>query len=352
MKLISVILFCFALNVSAVDAKTNLIAKALKVRGNVTVLIPGAMKATKLKEGDMLKKDSSILVNGRGFTKVKFINDSTVTLGPNSKMIVEMDEKKETSLVNLVSGKLRAAVKKDKKNDKKFLVKTNSAVMGVRGTDFQVSYDPKAHRASLLTYEGRVDIKKPKVAEIQTINSKEVKKIDKIKNMLAEDFEPVEKGDFTNVAFNSKKITKPIKINPSQFVLLKKDESLGAEDVKFSKAERKKLAEEVKELNKEFVKEAKARKDNRNIKEMGLIDAKTGFYVPPASSNKLVGKVTTNGEYIPPKGAKIDSAKGLVLEKDAPEETVALVKKVETQIQTQVAPVEIDPRYKRYLLVE
>ena len=75
----------------------------------------------------------------------------------------DLDIKSKTTMVNFLTGKFRAAVEKDingKVQDKKFLVKTRNAVLGVRGTQFQVTYNKAGDRTSLLTYKGRVDIKK------------------------------------------------------------------------------------------------------------------------------------------------------------------------------------------------
>lgn len=348
--------FLLCASAFGLNTKDFPIAKAIMTRGNVTVLMPGELEAVNLKKGMMLKKDSSVLVSGKGFARIKFINDSLVTLGPDSKMIVEMDTKTETSLVNLVTGKIRAAVKKksDKPQDKRFLVKTTAAVMGVRGTEFQVTFNPKSLRSSLLTYEGRVDFKKQELEDLKAGSKKSLEQtIAQVQAQLEKNPEPVRKGDFTNVALGSKASIKPVKINPAQFALLKKDESLGAEKVELSKKEKQELKKEVAELEKEFKADlAKKGVDTSKLHSMGFIDSETGFYVPPADAKSLIGKVNTNGEYLPPAGVKVDPKKGLVLEKNAPKESIALVKKVEKEIGAQAQVQEIDPGYRRYLRMD
>lgn len=357
MKLI--LLSLFSIPIFSMEMDKNFpIAKVLRVRGNVTILPPHSMKARKLKKGEMLLKDSSVLVKGSGFTKISFINKSILTVGPNSKAVIEMDLEDKTSLVSVISGKIRAKVNKDKKGklqDKKFLVKTRSATMGVRGTDFQVVYEPKSKRTSLLTYEGRVDIAKPQKEEIKTIDTKNTdEKVKVIKKRLLDSFESVEKGDFTNVTEESDKVIKPVKINAAQYALLKRDETLGAENKKYTNEEKEVIKAEVKKLKVEFNQAVEKRKEDQNIKELGLVDTDSGLYVPPADSelNKLIGELNDNGDYIPPKGVKVDSQKGLIVTEEASEEVAELVEKAQETIKKQAPKLqkedELDPNLRRY----
>lgn len=318
------------------------------VRGNVTALPPQAKNAVEVKKGLSLPSDTSVYAQKRSFAKIKLTNGSVLTVGPESKVVIETSAKDDTSMVSLLTGKIRAKVQKDANNDKKVLVKTSSAIMGVRGTDFQAAYNHKAQRTSLLTYEGKVAIKKvdPKL-EKQIVTKKETK-IEEIKNMITDKDQAVEKGDYINVAEKAK-MEKPIKINPVQYVVLKKDDSLGVQEAKVSKKE---VIKEAKKVAKEFKKEAKA-KGLKQEAHYGFVDPKTGFYVPPVDvgGKKMVGKIDMNGNYIPPKGLKIDDEKGfVVVEKNA--ETMALAEKINKKVEAQIA---IDPEeavgYSRFFNV-
>jgi hypothetical protein len=328
------------------------IATALTFRGEVSVLPPHSLKAHQLKKGEALKKDSSIYVKGKGFAVIKFINNSKMTLGPNSKTVVEMDLKDKTSLVGLVVGKIRAKVKSDKKGNTRFLIKTRSATMGVRGTDFQVAFEPQSKRTSLLTYEGRVDIAKPKPQDMQKIGSAGAEqKVSSIKEILKKEAEPVKKGDFTNVASNSKKVIKPVKINPTQFALLKRDDTLGAVKKSLTKKEKAEIKEEAKKLTEEFKQEMVQKGEEPAINQLGLVDADTGLYVPPQDNGaKTVGEIDDNGSYVPPKGVEIDPKKGLVVTDEASEEVVKMVEKAQEQVEQQVPQKPYDPAYNRYFV--
>ncbi len=291
------------------------IASALIVKGKVTFLAPGSKKAQLLTKKSKLVKDTSVYVDGKGFARIKYINSSFLTVGPNSKVVLDMDMQDKTSLVNLVSGKIRALVDKNKNNDKKFLVKTNSATMGVRGTEFQVSFAPKAKKTSLLTYEGKVDMKKSKIGETQSI--KELKK-DLETNQTS-----VVKGDLFRVAESDIKKTQKVKINPKQFLLMKKDDSLGATKTDIGKSEMSKINAEAKILEKEFT----ANLEDNKTASLGFVDFDKGVYVPPVEGDKLLGTADDNGTYIPPKGVVVDENKGLVVQKNASSKMKEIIKK-------------------------
>ena len=81
-------------------------------------------------------------------------------------MVVNQVGKRKTGFISLIKGKLRTKVikkgtklTKDKSSNSLF-IKTNTASLGVRGTDFQVVYNAKNKVTSLLTYEGEVQISK------------------------------------------------------------------------------------------------------------------------------------------------------------------------------------------------
>lgn len=336
-------------------ASKDPIGEVVILKGKASILKPNTLEANDLVKGQKILKDSSIVTYKKSFVKIKFFNKSVMNIGPKSKVVLNMEDETQTSVVSFLKGKIRASVKKEKNKDKKFIVKTKNALMGVRGTDFQVTYNQGGERTSLLTYEGRVDIKKFSKDEVKDIHTNLTKeKTEKLKKLLDSDVEVVEKGDFTNVVAVEKKPIKPVKISAAQFVLLKKDESLGTEKIVLNKKEKEVLKAEVKKLKKEFKEKVTKREKQREIKELGLVDSNTGFYVPPANSEltKLIGEIDDNGAYIPPKGAKVDEKIGLVAKMDAPKETKTLIKKITQEINKQVNPelhhIEKAPDSKHY----
>lgn len=338
------ILFVLVITPSSYAAQHIAVAKIVK--GNVSYLPIGARNARKLKKGTKLYKDTSIYVNGKGFAKIRYINSSSLVVGPNSKVSLEMDLSDKTSLVNLVSGKIRAAVDKNPKNDKKFLVKTSSATMGVRGTEFQVSFAPKAKKTSLLTFEGQVDMKKSK-AITQTVSASN--QVSQIKESLLEDPTPVKKGDFLRIAKTDDKDAKKVKINPKQFVLMKKDKSLGANKVVLSRKEKSEISKEVKKLEKDFAKDLEGK--DSEAQSFGYVDFDKGVYIPPLDTEKgkFLGNVGNDGSYIPPKGVEVDENKGIVLKAKTSKEIKEFIDKVNKDNQVPKKILNINQKaYQRY----
>jgi hypothetical protein len=132
------------------------------------VLLKGQVKA-KLKDGSVLdvKADQSLPEGAvlqtaeKSFVKLIFIDKSQMNLGPNSQMIINAFPKKEAGIITLVKGQIRSQVTKDymemdDKSKSKLYIKTKTAAMGIRGTDFQVNFNPENQNTSLITFEGKV----------------------------------------------------------------------------------------------------------------------------------------------------------------------------------------------------
>ncbi len=132
------------------------------------VILKGIVKA-KLSDGTLVdvKENQSIPVGAelqtadKSFVKIILIDKSQMNLGPNSKMIITSFPKKEAGIITLVKGQIRSQVTKDymeieNKEKSKLFIKTNSAAMGIRGTDFQVNFNPENQNTALITFEGAV----------------------------------------------------------------------------------------------------------------------------------------------------------------------------------------------------
>jgi hypothetical protein len=233
------------------------------------------------------------------------------------------------------------------------LIKTRSAVMGVRGTKFQAGFNPTNGNTSLVTVEGKVAMVKAKAIEKKVVKEvvketvvdesgkeviKEVVKekavtvaevaadpdaeLDALDKALETSQEAVEvpAGRFSGVseAAADAAPTAPTKIAPQQYNALAKsmDSEKKAEDVFTDK--------ELEEAAKTSANTAGA----VGQKAGGFVDFNTGIYVPPPKGSqkdaktgvyiaKDVGKVDAEtGDYIPPKGVKLDAKKGFVVDKE------------------------------------
>ncbi len=81
-----------------------------------------------------------------------------VQVAPNSKVKIEYKTKVET--IELIKGMVRTRVLKQNKkkdNEPKLILKTGSAIMGVRGTDFLAITTPVLDESEIIVFEGKVD---------------------------------------------------------------------------------------------------------------------------------------------------------------------------------------------------
>ncbi len=333
------------------------IAEIVKLKGSVSQLSPGAHQARYLSAGDKLVEDTSVLTGPKSFAKIKLLDDSEITIGPESKIILTDLKKNSPGIISLLKGRIRSEIKKDSSigNQNKFFIKTRTAALGVRGTDFQTIYTPENKVTSLLTFSGEVAFSKFTEAEraklessdlqevqrneiSKTINIKKIpaKKLDEIQqlNKILQSHETVlvPPGQNSIISDNLRRASLPVKISPIQFDVLYKNKSFDSKavaDVKevgdfdFSKvqvsaAEQKSPAEGF--YNSESGEFAP--------KSGGFVDLNTGLYIAPTKESefdpksgvfvsKKIGSIDEEtGQYIPPKGLILDAYKGFVASDD------------------------------------
>ena len=349
--------------------------KVVFVKGKVTALLPGTVEAIKVNRGQSLPEDTSVVTGVKSIVRLKFADKSTMNLGPNSKVIVARMPVKKPNMINLLSGAMKAEVNKNsnKASKNKMIIKTRSAVMGVRGTKFQTSFNAKNGNTSLVTVEGNVAMVKrkeaspkiikkvveekssdietaQKVAEkIETNSESELDALDKALENTNEVVE-VPAGRYSGVVEKSDKApTAPTKIAPAQYKALAKSMNSN------------KKVEDI-YTDKEIEKAANASNDIAALapKSGGFVDFNTGLYVPPAKNakkddktgvfvSKDLGKVNADtGDYIAPKGVILDAKKGFIIDqkeiakisstedKAALQRTLSSIKSINKEVKKQV----------------
>lgn len=323
-------------------AQANFIAEVVKLRGKVTKLDPGAQSISKVSKGTKLREDTSLVTGKKSMLRVKFKDGSVVTAGPNSKIVIVEGKKDRGGIVSLLTGRMRAKIQKDKKvkdAKNKFFVKTRSAAMGVRGTEFEVVYNQANQATSLVTLEGNVAMtkvetgkdklkkvekqlkeieKKKKLSKeekrkvqaelMNKATAEEVKKfvgtkekIDakKLDDVLEKSYKvEVKKGRFAGATQHLSKVSEPVKISPVQFKVLRENEELVAKKkskkVNVEKSVAANVVKDVaKEMNDVDTKDPHPegfydkKTDRFAPKSGGFIDMETGLYVPPTKEAKF-----------------------------------------------------------------
>ncbi|MCB9061153.1 MAG: FecR domain-containing protein, partial [Halobacteriovoraceae bacterium] len=207
------------------------VAEVILVKGQVTKLYPGTLKALEVKLGDKLPEDTSLATAERSIVRVKYSDGSQVTIGPKGHVNLVMASKKGSGLISLLKGKIRSQVMKNGDSQKtKLIIKTRNAALGVRGTDFQTVYNPANKNTSLVTFDGEVAMKKVSDKEIlkksietsTTPTKAPVQNFEDYDKIIDKNNVLVKKGRFSGVSQQATQATNPIKINPKQYVALKK----------------------------------------------------------------------------------------------------------------------------------
>ncbi|GBD99258.1 fecR protein [bacterium BMS3Abin07] len=128
----------------------------VSVRG--TALVEREMKEIPARiRLDLVEKDS-VVTEKRSRIKMLFRDDSILTLGPDSKLIVKQylyspEEKRADSIYELLDGRLRAVV-----GNAALKVVTPTAYAAARGTIFIIWYDPVKNVTGIAVIEGEVEV--------------------------------------------------------------------------------------------------------------------------------------------------------------------------------------------------
>ena len=345
-------------------------AKVTIVRGEVTQLAPGELLARKVKKDEELKDDTSILTGPKSFIRMVLQDGSTLSLGPESKIVLSKIGKleKDKSVIGLLKGSLRNKVKKHDDGKMHFFIKTKTAALGVRGTEFETVYGPRSGVTSLLTYQGAVsmahikDVEKVKSTETKEISysreseldgslviNEEVEKkeivdpLEQIEIALDKDTaSTVKAGQLSQTVDSMETVAKPTVINPVQLNLLFKNDNFSENDKRRRKADLADRDLKIRPIPTDTPAEGVFDKESGTYapKAGGFFDRKTGLYIPPSEDalfdqenkvyidNELGNVDSATGEYVPPIGLEIDPVKGFVkkqFKKSAPAEFLAKV---------------------------
>ncbi len=331
--------------------------------GSATVVVlRGSAKTADgkaLVEKQKVDPGTTVVTGTRSFVRLLFADNTQLNIGPDTTMKIENAVAGQASLVDLVSGQIRAKVTKDPligqdggPVKEKMVIKTKTAAMGIRGTDFNVSFNQQNNMTTLITFEGNVAMTKI-LAGADPVSALQQKV----------GVQSVGAGQFSGTQPEMAQATIPVKISPAQLESLKgntdfqglgekgkKQDAMGSPmppgvDPKgFSSGTEKSMKDSMAQsmgaanINTAST-EAPAPKSaapaegffNKATGEYapragGFVDLASGRYVPPPSGSSFdantgvfvpplaMGSISANGMYLPPKGVDLDPVKGFIAE--------------------------------------
>ncbi len=118
-----------------------------------------------LKENGTISKDGVVEVGEKSYLKIVLSESRhTIALGANTSSSLKLAADADSPTVNLTRGIVRWITGSGAKS-KTGGIRTQNAAMGIRGTDFFVSYDPLLGETELVCFDGMVHMGNVKKAE-------------------------------------------------------------------------------------------------------------------------------------------------------------------------------------------
>ena len=150
----------------------DVVGRLTQVEGRVDILRGGQLPAIPVKLNDGVQVGDVIRTKSTSKAQITFIDNSTMTISPESRVGIEAymfdsSQNKRNAVVQLFQGLAHVAVSKIfKAAEPDFVVKSQTAIMGVRGTDFGVRIYPNS--SDVLNFEGLLQVGNilPKVSQL------------------------------------------------------------------------------------------------------------------------------------------------------------------------------------------
>ena len=368
MKLITLILVTLFTQMAFAGPK---VAMVKLVRGDVDVLTLG--KTTPLKVDDWVENGSVIKTHEKSFVKLIFVDKSQMNVGPNSEMKIESFSGKDSGVIDLVKGKIRSQVTKDylqiNKDKSKLFIKTQNAVMGVRGTDFMISTN--GINTSTVLFEGEIVFNK--LEQRGRISSENLERI-------VDQGIRIYPGEFSVMEVNRPMPTVPALLNVQQREQLEKNQNFDtdrtpsnaqtepAKSVVPAGLNGQQVSNDAGTLKDQVAQIALAAEPGKQSASSAnpdgfvkgnlvkpangsFVHIESGVIIPPGPGSLLdsntntyipgqdAGRVASNGDYIPPKNMEITDKGEFLVRKTDPSGTPI----VEKLPPTTVAPSEPVP---------
>ncbi len=223
-RLILALSLCLSTLPSLASAASEGVAKIIILKGSAFAVGPDKKK-TAVAKNSWLKEGTVLQTEAKSFAKLLFIDKSQMNLGPSSEMIISEFPENKAGIITLMKGELRSQVTKnymdmEKGEKSKLYIKTKTAAMGVRGTEFQVSFNPENLKTALVTLSGEVSF-------VQVNSDILANSIDRSvleRAVSSSDAVTVTKGQFSGAGPDLPRATLPVTISPAQFEVIKNND--------------------------------------------------------------------------------------------------------------------------------
>ncbi len=142
-------------------AQAEVAGRITQVEGTVDFLKGGKLPASAVKLDDNVEVGDVLRTKSLSKAQITFMDNTVITISPESRIAIEeymFDPKgKRSAVLQLFQGLAHVVVSKlFKVSEPDFVVKTQTAVMGVRGTDVGLRIHP--NNTTILNFEGHTEV--------------------------------------------------------------------------------------------------------------------------------------------------------------------------------------------------
>jgi hypothetical protein len=137
------------------------VGRITQVEGKVDLLKKGQLPATPVKHNDGVEPGDVVRTKSLSKAQITFVDQTILTISPGSRITIEkymVDGGKRNAVLQMFQGVALAVVSKFFKSEgPDFVVKTNTAIMGIRGTEVGIRLFPNF--SEFLNFEGRTSVR-------------------------------------------------------------------------------------------------------------------------------------------------------------------------------------------------
>jgi len=138
------------------------VGRLTQVEGRVDLLKGGILPATPVKVDDTVAPSDVIRTKALSRAQITFIDNSILTISPESRIAIEEfkfepTQGKRQAVLEIFQGLALTVVKKIlKAEEPDFIIKTQTALLGVRGTEFGIRIHPNS--STILNFKGLTQV--------------------------------------------------------------------------------------------------------------------------------------------------------------------------------------------------
>jgi FecR protein len=143
-------------------AQADAVGRLTLVEGRVDILRGGQLPATPVKVDDGVQTGDVLRTKSLSKAQITFIDNSTLAISPESRVAIEAymfdsGQNKRNVVLHLFQGLAHAVVSKVYKSaEPDFVIKTHTAIMGIRGTEFGIRLHPNS--STILNFTGLLQV--------------------------------------------------------------------------------------------------------------------------------------------------------------------------------------------------